>query len=127
METMIYLDTHVVAWLYAGESARLSQTAIRQICDNDLLVSPMVRLELRYLYEIGKTKTTPQEVISELEQQIGLELCQHPFAAIIHKAESLTWTRDPFDRIIVGQAALHNDTLVTKDETILSHYEKATW
>ena len=25
METVIYLDTHVVAWLYAGESARLSQ------------------------------------------------------------------------------------------------------
>ena len=101
METMIYLDTHVVAWLYAGKRDKLSETAFSLICENDLLISPIVRLELQYLHEIGRTKAVPQDVLSELEQAIGLELCQRPFTAIIHKAESFTWTRDPFDRIIV--------------------------
>jgi PIN domain nuclease of toxin-antitoxin system len=42
-------------------------------------------------------------------------------------AESLAWTRDPFDRIIVGQAAIRNDLLLSKDETIRAHYNGGVW
>lgn len=38
-----------------------------------------------------------------------------------------SWTRDPLDRIIVANANLNNDTLVTKDENILKNYERAIW
>jgi len=37
------------------------------------------------------------------------------------------WTRDPFDRLIVGLAALAGSALLTKDRTIRKHYRKATW
>jgi len=37
------------------------------------------------------------------------------------------WTRDPFDRIIVGNAAAENAVLITKDNSILEHYEHAVW
>src|SRR6266446_4317453 len=36
-------------------------------------------------------------------------------------------TRDPFDRIIVGQAALQQRTLVTKDCAMRDHYPYALW
>jgi len=35
--------------------------------------------------------------------------------------------QDPFDRIIVANAALNDDILVTKDQHILENYEKAFW
>jgi PIN domain nuclease of toxin-antitoxin system len=49
MEAVAYLDTHVVAWFYAGETALLSSKARAAIEANRLLVSPMVGLELELL------------------------------------------------------------------------------
>jgi len=66
-------------------------------------------------------------VVATLERDIGLKVCNRPFAAIVNKAESLAWTRDPFDRIIVGQASLHQDVLVSKDESIRAHYNRTVW
>jgi PIN domain nuclease of toxin-antitoxin system len=66
-------------------------------------------------------------VVSTLQQDIGLKLCERQFSAIVNMAESLAWTRDPFDRIIVGQAAIRNDLLLSKDETIRAHYNGGVW
>jgi PIN domain nuclease of toxin-antitoxin system len=38
-----------------------------------------------------------------------------------------TWTRDPFDRIIVAQARLRGAPLLTKDRTIQTHHAEAFW
>ncbi|MSU25039.1 MAG: hypothetical protein EXS32_14625 [Opitutus sp.] len=50
---MIYLDTHVVVWLSAGEVARLGARARVAIETQELRVSPMVLLELQYLRSRG--------------------------------------------------------------------------
>lgn len=62
-----------------------------------------------------------------LSAQLGLGVCDQPFAAVVEAALDQDWTRDPFDRLIVGQAALSDGTLLTKDKTIRSHYRRATW
>ncbi len=124
---MIYLDTHVVAWLYAGLAARLSPEAQDMINQNDLYLSPIVILELQYLYEIGRTTAAGRDVIEGLTQHIGLKVCDEPFPLIIAQAAEQTWTRDPFDRIIVAHAALRQHTLVTKDQHIRAHYPLAFW
>ncbi len=46
MATVAYLDTHVVAWLLAGFVDLLSEEARKTIEQHDVLVSPMVVLEL---------------------------------------------------------------------------------
>jgi len=46
MAAVIHLDTHVVAWLYAGPTDILPAAARRAIDEHELLVSPMVVLEL---------------------------------------------------------------------------------
>ena len=38
-----------------------------------------------------------------------------------------SWTGDPFDRIIVAQAALRRASLITKDADIRAHYDRALW
>lgn len=42
---------------------------------NALLVSPMVRLELQYLYEIKRINDTPDKILNELAQSIELKIC----------------------------------------------------
>lgn len=124
---MIYLDTHVVVWLYAGRLAELSAAARAAIEKQDLLVSPMVVLELRFLFEIGRINVPAEAMVSALAQEIGLRVCDLPFARVAGAALEETWTRDPFDRIIVGQAKLRDAPLVSKDGHIQEHYPKALW
>jgi PIN domain nuclease of toxin-antitoxin system len=122
-----YLDTHVVAWLFAGEAGLLSERARAAIRGNSLLISPCVRLELQYLYEVGRTRASARAVVRALADDIGLGLCALPFGRVVEAAERQSWTRDPFDRIIVAQAALAGAPLISKDRTIHRHYAKAAW
>ena len=48
MARRVYLDTHVVTWLYAGRVDLLSEPASRLINEATVVVSPMVALELAY-------------------------------------------------------------------------------
>ena len=71
---MIYLDTHVVVWLYAGLTTRL-RPAVRDLLNaSDLALSPMVLLELQYLYETGRTTEPGGTVVQDLSQRIGLRV-----------------------------------------------------
>ena len=124
---MIYLDTHVVVWLYAGNIDSLSDTALHLIRENDLAISPTVILELGYLHEIGRVTIPGDEIVSDLSGRINLTTCQKNFQEIIAYALTMTWTRDAFDRIITGHASIDNDILLTKDHMILRHYPHARW
>jgi PIN domain nuclease of toxin-antitoxin system len=124
---MIYLDTHVVVWLYVGDLSVFSPTAKRAINTAPILISPVVALELTYLYEIGRLKTPASVMLDYLSTRIGLTMCDLPFEQIIAAAVKQTWTRDPFDRIIVGQAAAQTCGLVTKDRNIRDHYAQTIW
>ncbi|MCK5378538.1 MAG: PIN domain-containing protein [Acidobacteria bacterium] len=124
---MTYLDTHVVAWLFAGRTDLLPKT-IRQLVEHErLLISPIVELELQYLFELGRTTEAASMVVQTLERQIGLEKCTLPFGQVVTTALGENWTRDPFDRMITAQARIRNSSLLTKDETILTNYENALW
>ena len=124
---MIYLDTHVVVWLYAGLTEKISPKATELINANPLYISPMVQLELEYLNEIGRITVGSAIIVETLSISIGLELCQLSFPQIITEAVTETWTRDPFDRIIVAHAKSRKAELLTKDSSILENYPKAIW
>ena len=124
---MIYFDTHAVVALYKdidllGEKAR---RLLKR--HDDYAVSPIVCLELQFLYEIQQIRHSPRQILRHLDSAIGLAICAKPFGAVIETAEGLGWTRDPFDRIIVAHASLDLDPLITKDARIHDHYRKAVW
>lgn len=124
---MIYLDTHVVVWLYAGLTERFSDAVQTMMNEHQLFISPIVRLELQYLYEIKRVAVEAKAILSDLEQQLGLAVCPKPFDTIMIHATQITWTRDPFDRILVAQASINDNVLVSKDHLILTHYPYTRW
>ena len=124
---MLYLDTHVVLWLREGLVERFSKTARALIENNDLLVSPVVRLELQYMFEIKRCSVASHVILKDLQAEIGLTVCDLPFDAIAAKATELTWTRDPFDRLIVANASCRGARLLTKDAHIRRHSKIAVW
>jgi PIN domain nuclease of toxin-antitoxin system len=116
--TDLHLDTHVALWLYLGEHDRIPSGLRERLGADALRVSPMVRLELVYLHEIGRLVPPAHRVLDELAHAIGLVEESMAFGAVVKAAETLTWTRDPFDRMIAAHALVSFATLATSDEKI---------
>lgn len=117
-----------MVWLCQMQLGRLTRRAIAAIEESDLLISPIVLLELEYLHEIKKVIQPPQALLSQLETQIGLRLCDHPCRSVVQAALLEAWTRDPFDRMIVAHAKANGYApLVTSDSDIRKHYSRSVW
>lgn len=124
---MIHVDTNVLYVLYGGEGQRIPRSARRLLDQESIAFSPMVELELAYLYEIGRARAPALQVIEQLGPALGLQVSTAPFAAVVREATRLTWTRDPFDRIIAAQAVVDGATLLTADTDMLEHLPGACW
>ena len=127
MATVAYLDTHVAAWLFAGDVDRLSAAARHAIENDDLLISPAVVLELQYLYETKRVGDGADAVVDDLRHRLALRVCEVPFPDVAKRALALSWTRDPFDRLIVAQAAVRDAKLITKDRVLRKRYSASVW
>lgn len=120
--SLVFLDTHIVVWLYDALLNKLSPHAQSVLENGELRISPMSILELQYLYEIKRINVKPKTILHHLEINIDLKKDEAHFSDIVAEAMSFTWTRDPFDRIIVAQAKYNKAYLVTADQIIQAHY-----
>ncbi len=124
---VIHVDTHVVVWLAGGEGERLSRAGRAALADSDVRISPMVLLELGYLHEMGRITKPADVIVSRLGSSLGATLSDAPFPAIIAHALDVTWTRDPFDRVMVATALADGARLVTSDRVIRANSPVALW
>lgn len=125
--SIVFLDTHIAVWLYAGLIEKISDTAKQAIEANDLLISPMVRLELQYLFEITRITVKPDTIIKNLFTAINLRVSETPLQQIIEEALKISWTRDVFDRLLSAEAMVVGGGFITADENIKSNLQLAIW
>ena len=123
---MTRVDTHIIAWIYHGQTKNFSAQVTQLLEETTIAISPIVELELTYLHEIGRLNDNGSTIINNLIER-GFEKSENDLNLIISTANTLPWTRDPFDRMITADAIASLDTLITKDKTILENYEKAIW
>lgn len=127
MTPLFHLDTHILAWLFA-DTDRAWPPRVRELLDGAILrYSPMAELELGYLHEIGRVRVPPARLLSTLEPVFALKPADEAFVDIARIALTLTWTRDPFDRLIVAQAIAAGAGLITCDKTIRENFAGAIW
>ena len=124
---MIFLDTHVLVWLYEGLIDRFSKKIQNKLNSVELFISPMIELELNFLHEIGRINETGVVIVRYLDAHLGINISRVDFYKVIEEAQHLIWTRNPFDRLIVANASMFQAPLITKDEKIQQHYSLAIW
>jgi len=123
-----YLDTNALVWLAEGNLAKITPPAVQLLEQADLLYSPMVLLELQYLYEVKRIKLPARDVQRKVEHELGARLCDLPFSTIASAALDENWTRDPFDRLIVANAKVNGfASLISADGQIAQHYPRTVW
>jgi len=126
-QSIVYLDTHIVVWLYAGLTEKLTENAKKAINDREVLISQMVRWELQYLFEIGRIKAKPSNMIKSLSKSIDLRVSDCPLNEIIDESLKIRWTRDIFDRLLVAEAAAKGVGFITADKDIKTNLRQAIW
>jgi PIN domain nuclease of toxin-antitoxin system len=124
---VILLDTHVLVWLYGGLLDRIPAPVQERLNREQLGLSPFVQLELAYLHEVGRVRAPAQRVVDELTARLELAVADVSAAAVCTAALALTWTRDPFDRLLAAHATATGLELVTKDGTLRQHLPLAWW
>ena len=124
----LFLDTHAVVWLHDKVVKNFSKEGKEAIEKSDLYISPIVMLELEYLFEIDRISANSVSIVEYLENRISLKVDEDLktsrwFVTSLQEK----WTRDPFDRLIVSHAKTKGAALLTKDKVILKNYIKAFW
>jgi PIN domain nuclease of toxin-antitoxin system len=116
----ILLDTHFLVWLVL---------ASKRLADFPWLnryrpwgISPVSLFEIQFLAEVGKISVNnpkfTQTVMNDprfIVDDIGIEI-------LVNQALALTWTRDPFDRLLAAHSLARRVPLCTTDRVIRSHH-----
>jgi PIN domain nuclease of toxin-antitoxin system len=114
----LLLDTHVWLWLQA-EPERLSPRALDAVTDdgNDLILSAASSWEIAIKFALGKIglPEPPATYVPSRMQRNGVEglPVEHRHALAVSALPQ--HHRDPFDRLLVAQAAEDDLTIVTAD------------
>lgn len=127
MKSPLHLDTHVVAWLYAGRLDQFSTRSKTLLEECPLFISPAVELELSVLYDQGLLRVQASEIVLDLVDRIQLTISTASFSRVTNKALEFSWATDLFDRLICAETELAGATLLTKDAGIHAHFSRAFW
>ncbi|MCH2108280.1 MAG: hypothetical protein MK135_03050 [Polyangiaceae bacterium] len=127
MKAEILLDSHVIAWLYAGMIEQLSQSAQFWINEKVVGIVAPIWSELADWHHQGYLRIGPQLIVADLQQRLGLELVEtNPFD-LARVTTEITWTGNNTDRQLVASSILLHLPLLTKDAQIHNHFEGAIW
>lgn len=126
----LLLDTHVLIWL-RREPHRLSRYARELIADggNDIFISAATAWEIAIKHQLGKLDfdTAVLEQFDAHVRDMGFEPLAITASHAIAGAQLPGAHRDPFDRVLAGQAIVERLALVSQDPGIASLGVPLTW
>jgi prevent-host-death family protein len=109
-------DTHIALWAITGDAALGEDVLNRLRHDPDVFLSPVSLWEITLKQAIG-TLAGPTD-LAERVRDMGFRELPVTHARVIAAGRLAPHRRDPFDRMLVAQAATEGLTLVSRDESI---------
>jgi PIN domain nuclease of toxin-antitoxin system len=117
---VILLDTNAVIWLDQNHRRARPLTRTATL----LAISPATLLELQFLAEVGRIRL-PDRGLARIAADDRWTVDEPPVLGWFTGAAEESWTRDPFDRLIVAHARLRRCRLATGDRSLLEHLRSA--
>lgn len=107
---VILLDTNALIWIEQSHPRARLLLARR----HRLYLSPATLLEVQFLHETGRIRMRSGTIRALVDDERWM-LDDPPAASWFLQAVDQSWTRDPFDRLIVAHAQLRRWRLATSD------------
>jgi PIN domain nuclease of toxin-antitoxin system len=110
------LDTHFLLWILLDVPRVDAYPWLERY--RPWGVSPISLLEVQFLHEVGRLEVRQPELTEALARDPRFVLDEVPLVAMIEKALPMSWTRDPFDRLIAGHSEARRTPVCTLDRTM---------
>jgi PIN domain nuclease of toxin-antitoxin system len=123
----LLVDSHAL-WWWLGDDPQLSYRAEAAISDpdNHVFVSACVGYELAYKQNLGRLPPFPEDLIRRLQRE-GFEVLPISLKHALAGAKLPGPHRDPWDRIMMAQAAAEQLTVVTVDRVFAAYGIPTLW
>ena len=126
----LLLDTHTALWVFAG-SAEIGAELQAVLTDpaNELRFSDVSAWEIVVKHQLGKLPLpdAPERWVPRMVEQHHLSPLPIRQDAIFRWGTLPMIHRDPFDRLLVAQAACEDCQLVTRDPELVRYPVKTFW
>jgi len=119
------LDTHTLIWAVT-DPEKLSETAATIIrdADSEIVVSAVTFWEISLKHSIGKLILdgyVPTDFVDAARDADFQLLDLNSLTAVSYHQLSVTYHRDPFDRMLIWQAIQNRYCLISKDQTVTKY------
>jgi PIN domain nuclease of toxin-antitoxin system len=112
----ILLDTHFLLWTV------LEADRLREFPWLDAYrpwgVSPVSFLEIQFLHEVGRLELLEPGFAQAVGSDRRFAVDEVPLVTLVEKALPLSWTRDPFDRLLAAHSEARRVPLCTLDRLV---------
>jgi PIN domain nuclease of toxin-antitoxin system len=123
----LLLDTNVAVWLLLGKRASVSPDAQAALTDerNSISISAVSVWEIAIKRSLGKLQVDSGWAKALMRLDFDPMLVTSEHAELV---EHLPWHhRDPFDRLLVAQAAHEDHVLVSADARMTAYDVEVVW
>jgi len=121
----LLLDTQILVWAY-GHSMQLTPTMAESLRDpqNELFVSVVTMWEMVIKEQIGKLHLPlpVKQFVDYAQREGAMQILPVTEEHVWRVGELPMYHRDPFDRLLIAQAAVEDLTLITAD-AVLARYQ----
>jgi PIN domain nuclease of toxin-antitoxin system len=115
------LDTHFIVWITKKSSRLRNYPWLRQY--EPWGVSAVSLLEIQLLSEAGRIPLRNPRFVDAVMSDPRFEVDEVSVLALIQGALHLSWTRDPFDRLIAAHSRLRRVPLCSVDSAVLANHK----
>jgi PIN domain nuclease of toxin-antitoxin system len=116
----LLLDTHYLLWTVL-DSRRLEEFPWLDAY-RPWGVSPVSFLEIQFLAEVGRLEVQQAGFSQAVASDPRFVVDEAPLVALVEKALPLSWTQDPFDRLLAAHSEARRVPLCSLDRRILAHH-----
>ncbi len=114
------LDTHFVIWI-TGNRRRVREFPWLSRYE-PWSVSPISLLEIQLLTECGRIQSKSPQLAEAILSDPRFVVDEVPLLTLLQKSLELSWTRDPFDRLIAAHSLARRLALSSIDEVMLQNH-----
>jgi PIN domain nuclease of toxin-antitoxin system len=116
----LILDTHFLLWIVT-EATRLDEFPWLERYEPWGL-SPVSLLEVQYLGEAGRLEVDSSAFVAAVKQDTRFTIDDVPLLTLVEHAIAVSWTRDPFDRLLVAHSSARRTPLCTLDRELRTRH-----
>jgi PIN domain nuclease of toxin-antitoxin system len=114
------LDTHFLLWIALRSKRLAAYPWIDRYAP--WTVSPVSLLEIAFLGEAGRIEVRHAAFLERLRHDDRFVIDDVAVGVLVTAALGLTWTRDPFDRLLAAHSAARRLRFCTVDRLIGEHH-----